>query len=74
MPAPTSPQSKLRGFLTQPKHKVADFADALALGYQYEYTDQLNAAFDVLAPPTPLPSRLRSWRRSRSLRCPTPGS
>lgn len=55
MPAPTSPQSKLRGFLTQPKHKVADFADTLALGYRYGYTDQLNVAFDVLAPPTPLP-------------------
>lgn len=55
MPAPTSPQSKLRGFLTQPKHKVADFAQTLALDYRYEYTDQLNAAFDVLAPPTPLP-------------------
>ncbi|MFI8084899.1 tyrosinase family protein [Kitasatospora sp. NPDC086009] len=49
-PAPTSPDHDLRGFLSQEKHKVADFADTVALGYRYELTDRLKADFDVPAP------------------------
>ncbi|MFJ9948682.1 tyrosinase family protein [Kitasatospora sp. NPDC091207] len=49
-PALTSPDHDLRGFLSQAKHKVADFADTVALGYEYEYTDQLKTAFAVETP------------------------
>ncbi len=50
MPAPTSPNADLRGFLAQPKHQVADFQDTQQLNYVYEYTDQLEAAFGVVVP------------------------
>ncbi|MFF2043542.1 tyrosinase family protein [Kitasatospora sp. NPDC058170] len=50
-PAPTSPTRDLRGFLSQPRHKVADFADTPALDYAYEYTAQLAAAFGTATPP-----------------------
>ncbi|MGV9270917.1 tyrosinase family protein [Kitasatospora sp. NPDC003701] len=49
-PALTSPDHDLRGFLPQAKHKVADFADTVALGYEYAYTDQLKTAFAVETP------------------------
>ncbi|MBP0451166.1 tyrosinase family protein [Kitasatospora sp. RG8] len=49
-PALTSPDHDLRGFLPQAKHKAADFADTVALGYDYEYTDQLKTAFAVETP------------------------
>ncbi len=54
-PLVTSPDTKLRGFLTQPLHMVEDFADTVAIGYHYEYTDQLNTAFGIGAPPPPPP-------------------
>jgi hypothetical protein len=54
MPPPTSPDADLRGFLTQPKHTVADFQDAQQLNYVYEYTDQLKAAFATEVPAKPL--------------------
>lgn len=57
MPAPTSPDADLRGFRTQPKHRVADFQSTAALGYEYEYTEQLRTAFDV-TPPAPTPREL----------------
>ncbi|MFD0345683.1 tyrosinase family protein [Kitasatospora aburaviensis] len=46
----TSPDHDLRGFLSQAKHKVADFADTVALGYEYEYTERLKKAFAVPVP------------------------
>ncbi|MCG6493856.1 tyrosinase family protein [Kitasatospora sp. A2-31] len=49
-PPLTSPDHDLRGFLSQAKHKVADFADTVALGYEYEYTDRLKSAFAVPVP------------------------
>ncbi|MFE6869528.1 tyrosinase family protein [Kitasatospora sp. NPDC057692] len=55
-PPLTSPGEDLRGFLSQDKHKVADFADTVALGYEYEYTEQLKNAFAV---PTPAPVERR---------------
>jgi len=50
MPAPTSPDASLRGFLTMPKHKVLDFQNTIDLDYEYEYTDKLNEAFGVSQP------------------------
>jgi hypothetical protein len=50
MPPPTSPDADLRGFQSQPMHKVADFHDTQDLNYVYEYTDQLEAAFGIEAP------------------------
>lgn len=55
-PPPTSPDHDLRGFLDQPRHKVADFHDTLDLDYAYAYSDQLDTAFGVPVPP-PSPSR-----------------
>jgi tyrosinase-like protein len=46
----TSPDHDLRGFLSQPKHKVGDVQDTKALDYVYEYSDKLKDAFDVPAP------------------------
>ncbi|MFF1903957.1 tyrosinase family protein [Kitasatospora sp. NPDC058218] len=49
-PPLTSPDHNLRGFDAQTKHKTADFADTVALGYDYEYTDRLKADFAVETP------------------------
>ncbi len=50
-PAPTSPQADLRGFLTKPRHKVADFQHPTELDYEYEYTERLKEAFEISSPP-----------------------
>lgn len=55
-PPLSSPDHDLRGFLDQPRHKVADFHNTLDLDYAYAYTDQLHTAFGVPVPPPP-PSR-----------------
>ncbi|MEV0530662.1 tyrosinase family protein [Kitasatospora sp. NPDC050463] len=49
-PPLTSPDHNLRGFDSQVKHKTADFADTVALGYDYAYTDRLKADFAVETP------------------------
>lgn len=56
-PALTSPTRELRGFLDQPKHKIADFHDTQDLDYTYEYSNQLATAFGVSTPP-PIPRDL----------------
>jgi len=66
MPPPTSPTADLRGFLTQTLHKVQDFQRTTGLGYEYEYTDQLKAAFAVTVP-APVKRSLVGTERLRSL-------
>ncbi|MDH6626695.1 hypothetical protein M2271_004512 [Streptomyces sp. LBL] len=56
-PPLTTPDHVLRGFATQPRNKSAEFSDTLDLGYEYEYTERLKAAFDV-PPPSPVPNSL----------------
>ena len=61
-PPPTSPDAELRGFDSQskhpqPKHQVRDFRSTTALGYEYEYTEQLRKAFEI-ASPAPKPRKL----------------
>jgi tyrosinase len=51
MPRPTTPDGTLRGFLSQPLHKIRDFQETTDLGYDYEYTDRLREAFAVSQPP-----------------------
>ncbi|GGT71564.1 tyrosinase family protein [Streptomyces lateritius] len=53
MPALTSPDEVLLGFASQPKNKISAFTDIADLDYEYEYTEQLKAAFG--APPSPVP-------------------
>jgi hypothetical protein len=63
MPPPSSPDSELRGFSSQPKSKVSDFQDTTVLDYVYEYSDKLRSAFGVdapLPPPPPEPPELRT--------------
>ena len=50
MPAPTSPDAILRGFLTKPKHKVDDFQKTTDLDYEYEYTNKLREVFGMSQP------------------------
>jgi hypothetical protein len=50
MPAPTTPDGDLRGFLTKPKHKINDFQKTTELDYEYEYTDKLKEAFGMSQP------------------------
>lgn len=56
-PPLTSPDHVLRGFTTQPKNKVSDFTKIADLDYEYEYTEQLKAAFTAPVPP-PAPINL----------------
>lgn len=55
MPAPTTPDGNLRGFLAKPKHKIRDFQKTTDLDFEYEYTDKLKEAFGVS--PTPRDGR-----------------
>lgn len=58
-PPLTSPDQVLRGFSSQPRNKISDFINTADLDYEYEYTDQLKAAFAVPVPPLPpVPLRL----------------
>ncbi|MFE6176870.1 tyrosinase family protein [Streptomyces sp. NPDC056464] len=56
-PPLTSPDHVLRGFTSQPRNKVSHFIRTTELDYEYEYTEQLKAAFAVPVPPS-LPLRL----------------
>lgn len=47
MPAPTTPDGDLRGFLTKARHKIQDFQKTDVLDFEYEYTDQLKEAFGM---------------------------
>ncbi|MFE2724749.1 tyrosinase family protein [Kitasatospora sp. NPDC059327] len=49
-PPLTSPDHTLRGFDSQPQHTTAEFADTVALGYDYALTDRLKADFGVPVP------------------------
>ena len=50
MPAPTTPDGNLRGFLAKPKHKIQDFQKTTDLDFEYEYTDKLKEAFGMSQP------------------------
>ena len=66
-PPATSPDSDLRGFDSQPKHKVKDFQDTEALDYVYEYSDKLKEAFGIHAPPPPPPPEPPELRTTEPL-------
>ena len=66
MPAPTSPNADLRGFIAQPKHRVGDFQSTAVLGYDYQYTEKLRTAFDV-SPPAPERRELLATEKLRPL-------
>jgi tyrosinase len=67
MPAPTSPNADLRGFSSQPKHRVGDFQNTTTLDYEYQYTDKLKQAFEMAPPAAPEPRKLLTTEKLQPL-------